>query len=239
MSLDLLSPIVSAGWDAFNGPLEGPDIDTLYDDIKGFPTVATGVLVASIAAMQSMAWLRPDGSRASPVEESAEWQRVHAMRPSLVWTAYRSPAGLHLDHAEIQYIVLARLESDVTEFARAFPAFGSWPAAAQAGACSMMWAMGSGFAASWPLWSAAARRLDWRACAADCEIRWQDNPGVRPRDMAQQALFLLAAGASSAEARAGWPVGPAADAAARALAAFDWDAAAATLRPESIPPPQG
>lgn len=87
----------------------------------------------------------------------------------------------------------------------------------------MAWAMGPGFPARWPHWSASATALDWRACAANCEIRWTDNPGVRPRDWVQRALFLEAAGIDPTEARQGWPEGPARDAALRALAA--WDAA--------------
>lgn len=217
MSLD---PTVRAAWDAFNGPLEGPDINTLYDDIKGLPTVATGILVDSITSMQSMAWLRSDGSRATPEEESAEWSRVRAMRPALVWSAYRSPTGLHLAPDEIQRIVTARLDADVEELARVFSDFATWPWQAQAATCSMAWALGAGFSSSWPHWTMAALAQHWDECAANCEIQWSNNPGVRPRDLAQRSLFLLASGMTPDDARASWPSGPASDAAARALAGF-------------------
>lgn len=220
-----LDPRVRAGWDALNGPLEGDDITTLYLDTRGLPTVATGVLVASIAAMQALAWLRADGSLATPEEKAAEWERAHAMRPALIWTAYRSPAGLHLPHDEIVRIVLERLDADVELLATRWPGIPSWPYQAQAGLAALAWACGAGSqppgvcsAAEWPRLHAALDAGDWRGAAAAGQLTWANNPGVRPRDMAVSALFLLASGATWDEARAGWPAGPSAEVAARALA---------------------
>ena len=220
---------VRAAWVAFNTPLEAL-VHELYDDIRGLPTVADGILVPSVAAAQAMRWLRPDGSPASPEEVAAEWHRVDAMPRAMVWWRYESPTGLHLDDEELERVTLVRFDADLDALTRAFPGLPTWPWEAVAAALSMAWAMGPGFPPSWPIWSTAARRAslptaslsDWRACAADCEIRWRDNPGVRPRDLAQQALFLLAAGASPEEARAAWPAGPSSDAAAKALSALGY-----------------
>lgn len=204
---------------AFNTPLEA-EVPTLYDDIKGLPTVADGILVPNVAAAVAMRWLRPDGSLASPDEIAAEWYRVQSMQKAMAWWKYQSPTGLHLGPDELERVTLARFDDDIAILTKTFPALLSWPWQAIAGAMSMAWAMGPGFPASWLLWSSAARNMAWMSCAADCEIRWKDNPGVRPRDFAQQALFLMAAGDTPDEARRSWPAGPAADAAGKALDAI-------------------
>jgi len=221
----MIDPRIRTNWDAFNGPLEGPDVDTLYLDTRGLPTVATGVLVNSIIAMQSMAWVHADGTPASPDEEAAEWDRVREMRPALIWTAYRSPTGLHLPHDEITRIVLERLDSDVALLTRCWPDLPTWPWQAQAAVAALAWAVGAGSqppgvcsAQEWPHFHADLARQDWRACAVSGQLAWAGNAGVRPRDMAVSALFLLAAGMGWDQARAGWPAGPAMVAAEKALA---------------------
>lgn len=210
---------VRAAWLAYNTPLEGV-VHTLYSDVRGLPTVAVGALVSSVAVAQTMRWLRPDGHPASPEEIAAEWQRVKAMPKGLPWRRYKMPGALRLDVAEVERVTLVRFDANLEVLTRTFPALPAWPWQAAAGALSMAWALGAGFPLTWPRWTAAAQAGAWRACGADCEIRWRDNPGVRPRNLAQQALFLLAEGVSSAEARAAWPAGPSASTAARALTAF-------------------
>jgi hypothetical protein len=205
-----------------NTPLEGA-IDTLYRDIRGLVTTAAGILCDSPSAAAQFAWVRPDGQPAMSAEVNSDWHRVKNMPAGLLWSRYATPGALRLAPGELERITLDRLDADAAELKRHLPGLPSWPPAAQAATCSMAWAMGPGFPANWPHWTASAKALDWKACAANCEIRWSDNTGVRPRDWVQAALFLEAAGVDPDQARQGWPEGPARDAALRALAA--WDAA--------------
>lgn len=191
--VSLVDPRVRAGWLAFNAPFEGR-IDTLYQDTKGLVTTSVGILCDSVQACQAMTWTRRDGSTASPVEVAAEFHRVKALPPALVWTRYQSPVGLHLGPDELERVVLERLDADAVELARTFPAFASYPPPAQQALLSMAWAMGAGFPRTWPHLAASVRAEDWAACAANCEINAVGNPGVIPRSRAQQQLFLAAAG---------------------------------------------
>lgn len=232
----ILNPRVRAGWVAFNDPLEG-HVDSLYLDTKDLETTADGILCDSSAAAQAMAWLKSDGTPASPAEVDAEWHRVKAMRPGLVWSRYRVGGFLHLAPEELERVTLQRLDADAEILAASWPSFTSWPWQAQAAAAALAWGCGPGAqrpgltSPDWPYFHADVARRDWRACATSGQLSWTNgNAGVRPRDMAISALFLLAAGASWDEARAAWPADPVADVAAMALAGLglppdDFDAA--------------
>jgi GH24 family phage-related lysozyme (muramidase) len=221
-ALTVADPIRS-NWLAFSTCFEGVS-PHLYLDIRGLVTVAIGALVDSPSAAAALTgWDNPGGV-------VADWHRVKAMPAGLVWTRYAAPSSPRLTPEGVEAVTLERLELAAAVLARTFPDFPSWPWQAQAATLSMAWAMGPGFASSWPRWAAFARARDWRSCASDCEIRWQDNVGVRPRNWANAALFLLAAGATDEEARAGWPAGPSAEVAGKALDALLVEAAAPTPR---------
>ena len=57
----------------------------------------------------------------------------------------------------------------------------------------MAWALGAGFAAQWPNFSAAVRARDWASASAHCRMDETGNPGVKPRNDADQQLFRNAA----------------------------------------------
>ena len=223
------------GWGRFNEPLEG-HVDTLYLDTKGLETTADGILCDSPAAACAFAWLRPDGSPASPAEIVAEWNRVKAMRPGLVWTRYRIPSGLHLSADELERVVLARLLADVAVLLRRWPCLLTFPAAALAAIFSLTWGVGPGTSGAgltgptWPHFQAAVDQEDWRAAARAGVLSTVNNPGVAPRDLATAVLFYLAAGEELAAARSlaglvGGPGRPTAAAALTALEAFPFSAA--------------
>ena len=207
-------------WPAFSTPLEGC-VPHLYCDSLGFVTVAIGALVDSPGAAAALTgWDDPGGV-------VADWHRVKALyqpppaRP-LAFTHYAG--GPQLSAEGIAAVTEQRLDQAGTALAAVFPSFADWPAPAQAAALSLAWACGAGWPRSWPHLTASCLAGDWLAAAGNCEIRWSDNPGVRPRDWAQRALFLLAAGTPLDEALAGIPAGTSGDAARRALAAFPFAA---------------
>ncbi len=199
-------PSVRAGFPAFTSKFEGR-VPFMYLDIKGFVTCAVGNLIDPMALALPLPWLLPDDTAASQDQIAAEWERVKAMPAGLVASRYSSPSGLHLDDAGIDALVFAHLDADAQVLARTFPDFPTFPAAAQQAILSMSWAMGSGFPARWPLFSASVRAQDWRACAENCSISAVGNPGVVPRNDANKALFLQAAG--DADSGAGGDVPPA------------------------------
>jgi hypothetical protein len=221
----VISPIVRAGWCASQTPLEGC-VDHLYLDTHRppIPTTAIGCIVPTLASMLALPWLHGGGLAASPAATEAEWSRVTSMPGGLVASRYASADGLHLDGDAVAKLVVGRLDQDVVVLERRWPAFPSWPWQAQAALAMLAWAVGSGAAdagitgAEWPHLDAALDAQAWRDAAAAGQLRWSDNPGVRPRDIAVAALFLLAGGATDTEARAGWPQGPSSEAAERALA---------------------
>lgn len=227
----MISPIVRAAFAAFSTPLEGC-LSTLYRDIKGLETVAIGCLVASPGAAAALSGWDAPGA----VE--ADWYRVHAMPPGLEAHRYAAPSSPRLSAEGVAAVVGERLDADVLVIERRWPDFGAWSDAAQAAIASLIWAVGPGTSGSgltgpsWPHLGAlldaeeaavhrgAIDEQDWRGAAVAGQLAWQSNPGVRPRDMATAALFLLAAGVSLTEALAGIPAGPSGDAARLALAAF-------------------
>ena len=206
----IVDPRIRASWAAYSTPLEGC-VPHLYLDARGLVTVAIGALVDSpILAANLTGWDAPGAV-------VADWHRVKAMPPGLLWTHYASPGSPRLSLEGIAAVTTSRLDQAADQLARSFPDFYAWPAAAQAAALSLAWACGAGWPSSWPHLAASCRAGDWQAAASNCEIRSAGNPGVVPRNLCQRALFELAAGVSVEDALAGIPAGYTGDAARRAL----------------------
>lgn len=227
----MIDPTIRDRFASYSTPLEGC-VPHLYCDTKGLVTVAIGCLVDSPGAAAALTgWDNPGA-----VE--ADWHRVKAMPPGLVWTRYAALSSPRLSADGIAAVVADRLDADVAVLERRWPHLSSWPAPAQAAILSLAWAVGpgtTGSGVSGPTWphlgalldaeEAAAHRgaadaEDWLAAAVAGQLAWASNAGVRPRDFTIAALFRLADGQTLAEACAGWPAGSSADAARKALAAF-------------------
>jgi hypothetical protein len=56
----------------------------------------------------------------------------------------------------------------------------------------MAWAMGAGFPAHFPRFTAAIAAGDWATASDECRIDETGNPGVHLRNMANRALLLSA-----------------------------------------------
>lgn len=223
--MPLLSPAVRVAWCAYTRPLEGavlwPYLDTHAPPLV---TVGYGCALLSFGAFQICPWLTGSGELASSAEVLQAWATLTAMPGGLVASRYAYPGHLRLSQEDAEQTALARLDADVRVLAAYWPAWSSWPAEAQAALLSLAWAVGAGGVEAgltgprWPHLHAAVAAQDWRAAAAAGQLRWQDNPGVRPRDLTVETLFLLAAGVDPAEASATWPLGPSAVAAGKAMA---------------------
>ena len=189
-----LSPDVRAGFPAFTQRFEGR-VRWLYLDVKGLVTTAVGVLVDPVERAIGLSWRHDDGTLATEDEIRGEWSTVKAMPFGLRYAAefYRLHDGLSLSDVTIDALALSRLDADVALLERTFGDLTAWPSGAQTALCSMAWAMGAGFPATWPKFTAACRRGDWRGAAVECVI---PELGTKPdgRNAANVALFEAAAG---------------------------------------------
>lgn len=180
----------------FNEPLEGV-VPWMYLDVKGFVTVGVGNLLPDADAAAALPFF-PDGSPDAPAgddEKRQGWTDVHARQDlaRVGHRAFKTVCNLRLSADDIRALVDAKLLSNESILLRAFPGFPDWPADAQLGLLSMAWALGAAFPATWPRFSAACRALDFDGAAAECRMQETGNPGVVPRNNANQLLFRNAA----------------------------------------------
>lgn len=194
---------------AFNEPLEGV-VKFMYLDIKGLVTVGVGNLIDPINAALDLPFryknkpgVKNPGQLASRADIEAEWKLIKG-KPELAQKGHRACeplTSLELDNAAIDTLVNKRLTNNESFLKRqkAFKDFDQWPADAQLGLLSMAWAMGPGFAAGWPKFSAACEKMDFDAAAENCRMNETGNPGVAPRNRADKRLFQNAAAVIAGE----------------------------------------
>ena len=194
-----MQPAVRSAWRAFNQPLEGL-ASWMYLDIRGLVTTGMGNLIDPLPAALELNWRHEDDTLAEHDGVTAEWTRI---KGSVALArqgaqAARAIATLHLADADIDALILRRLDGDET-IVKAHPAFAGfdeWPADAQLGLMSMAWAMGAGFGPRFPHFSDACAARDFAAAAADCEMEARTNPGLVRRNAANRQAFLLATNAA-------------------------------------------
>jgi GH24 family phage-related lysozyme (muramidase) len=186
-----IAPSVLADWGEWTAQFEGR-VRTLYLDVKGLVTTGLGCLVDPVGLALALPWERADGTPADGAEVVADWHRVKALPPGLVFSRYVSSAALYLSNEAIDDLARSRLQQDADRLAFCFFDLATYPAPAQRALLSMAWAMGPGFPVTWPHFSAAVRARNWALASASCEIDSDGNPGVVPRNKANAALFLAA-----------------------------------------------
>jgi GH24 family phage-related lysozyme (muramidase) len=207
-----MKPSVRDAFTSFSERFEG-SVPHLYLDIKQIPTIAIGNAVFNpFQALRLPLVRNADGEPASDLEIIQEWRRLAPKVPPS--TAPGQPPGdqdpavsaeiarlghraakpytrLHLRPEGIAQVVTNKLLLDEVELKRRFPEFESWPADAQLATFSMAWACGPAF--KFPRLAAALRAKDFRAAALECHIEDSHNPGIRPRNAANVALYENAA----------------------------------------------
>lgn len=166
-------------------------VQWMYLDIKGLVTVGVGNLIDPEVSALSLPFVDHSGAKASAAQISAEWRKLKGM-PELAkkgHLACQAITELRLTDADIHTLVRQRLAANEVGLVKTFPEFQGWSADAQLGVLSMAWAMGSGFPAKWPKFKAACLARNWLAAAADCRMKEAGNPGIVPRNDANQRLF--------------------------------------------------
>ncbi len=189
-----MRPIVSATFPSWSAKFEG-STDWLYCDVLGLVTIGIGLLVDPEPCLSGLTFAHPDGSAASDEDVHEAWRMVKARQDLRLHGggAYAPVTRIRATKGSLDAMLVAKLSQMERGASKAFPEWDQWPAKAQLAAASMMWAAGPGIFAKFPHFSACARAQDWAGCAANCHIEDSQNPGLRPRNAANVALFLAAA----------------------------------------------
>lgn len=184
---------------SFSEQFEGR-VNHMYADVKGLVTIGIGNLIDPVKkAIEEHRRFGPfvhhdDGRPATELEVEAEWHKVKTT-PGLAqqgWRAAAQVAHLELTNASVDQMV-SQKQSEFTHGLRQTKEFADidqWPADAQLAILSMAWAMGWAFGPSWPNFRSACSAHDWKSAAANCRMRDSENPGLRPRNIANRVLFL-------------------------------------------------
>jgi GH24 family phage-related lysozyme (muramidase) len=191
-----MQPAVTQIFISFTNKFEGT-INYMYLDIKGGLTTGIGNLIDSVAAAQALPWLvNGSNAAASAAQVATEWNKVKNA-PGAAAGGARVTAPpftmLHLAPDAIQTLVTNKLNANAAAVKQnaSFASFDQWPADAQLGVMSMMWALG-GFSA-FPTFAKACAAQDWATAAQQCHLQDSNNPGVAPRNQADVLLFTNAA----------------------------------------------
>lgn len=184
---------------AFTSRFEGA-VPWMYLDVLGKLTTGIGNLIDSPADAQRLPWRHGlDGPHATPAEIAAAWQAVHARQDlkkigggQKIWGTL---TDLRLDADGIRQLVDGKLQANEAILRTRFPGYDSWPSDAQLGLLSMAWAMGPNF--KFPKFEAAVNQLvpDFRTAAGLSHMNTAGNPGLVPRNTANDSLFTSAADA--------------------------------------------
>lgn len=171
----------------------------MYLDVLGFVTTGVGNLIDPLRAAIYLPWMRADGTPAGPAQISQAWRTVKAQQQwkDMGGMAFASLTSIRLTEQAIDDLVHQKLMGIEANLKLRFPSWDEFPADAQMGIISMAWAMGEGF--HFPKFQAAAESMDWSTASEECKISETGNPGVKPRNIANKALFLSAASGGDPE----------------------------------------
>ena len=201
-----MRPAAEEAFPDFSTHLEGW-LGHPYLDVKGLVTVGVGFLAEPIERAQAMPFVHPDGTPATSGEIAYDWRKVKFSGMTGHPAAdFARLTTLRLTRDGVRQ-VMARLLRDQERILRArFPGWDDFPADAQLGIASMSWAMGPEFHfpkfqafvnASPPVWAVYETADDGTlritgGAALECLMNTVGNPGIVPRNTANQRLFLNA-----------------------------------------------
>jgi hypothetical protein len=176
----------------------------MYLDVKGLVTTGIGDLVDRPQDVLGLPWVHQrTGLAASSQEIAQAWATVKGATTmtQMGGGAFAALTDLRLTQDGVAHLVDMRLDSNNIYLAKRWPDFELWPADAQLGTHSIAWAAGPGWMA--PNFDRLARVQDWAGIAGPEGARgefWLNdvgNPGLRPRNLANKALFGNAAVSAS------------------------------------------
>jgi hypothetical protein len=210
---------------SFSREFEG-QVPHLYLDVLGLPTTGIGNLVNDVSSVTRLPWRVGEDGPLAPLAEILEHWNYLKSRQDLKTRHYKYAKDafmqrfghvLTLSNEAIDELVERRLGDFAEYSAKKWPNFQFFPADAQLGICSMLWALGS--LTKFPNCARLVSKEDWLGCAAGapakttdkgwqaasyaCKIKEEGNAGIIPRNKANVMLFRNAADS----VRYGLPVG--------------------------------
>lgn len=189
--------------DAFIGftvPLEGK-VAYMYVDVKGLITAGIGNLADPVSLALSMPWQK-DGRPATVAEIKADWTELKNADANGDYRKrhhrYAAPlTDVRLTDEGIEKLVLAKLDSNYEYLKKNhFPDLDNYSADAQLAILSIAWAAGPNWPrptkGGFPKTKLAILAGDWDFAAREGKINATGNPGVVPRNLANERMFLNA-----------------------------------------------
>ncbi len=194
-----MRPVVLAYLPVFNTKFESK-LDFMYldnhVDENGEPdplvTCGIGNLCEPIDVALRMAWVNPDGTPTSTNDIAAAWRAVKA-RTDLApggGAGFASVTTIRLSDRTVAGLESEQVDANERILRSYFPRWDSFPADAQLGIHSMAYAMGAGFPAGFPKFTAACNAGDWQTASVECRIN-RNAPAAR--NAADRLLFQNAA----------------------------------------------
>lgn len=186
---------------AWNAQFEG-SVNWMYLDIKGLVTSGVGNLMDPMIEALKWPWRNADGSIANGDDIIAEWQLVKAHQELAHQGARAAKAytKLHILDEAVTDLCVERAEG-ILAYLRQQPPYtqiDTWPAQAQLAILSMCWAAGEGaISRDFPHFARACALQKWHSAAFECLLDETGNPGLKPRNKANVALFQDAAQAAA------------------------------------------
>lgn len=186
-------PEVRAAFIAFTDKYEG-DCPFPYTDDVGLVTCCRGNLIdrglrrkaandpsgnTGPAPALAIQWVNTDGSLSSTQEIYDAWWTVKNAWPRVQSVACARLTTIRLTPEVSDAMTFSVLDEMWAQALKFFPDAESWPACAQMGLISLMWAMGEFFENEFPHFDAACRAQDWVTAAKECRMTKPPVPVAR------------------------------------------------------------
>ena len=183
-SVGLAFPSITAG-------LEGRTT-WMYRDVEGYVTTGAGNKIDPVGDALSLPW-EISGQPADEEQIVSGWRAVKAMSRGLVARMYASATPLRLTDDAVDDLVRDTMIWVDHSLANRFLMWETLPADAQLGTLLLAWADGaSGVEHNFPKFDAALIGGDFATCAIESHLDETGNPGLKPRNILTQKLFLAA-----------------------------------------------
>jgi GH24 family phage-related lysozyme (muramidase) len=169
-------------------------VNHMYLDVKGLVTIGIGNLIDPSRVALTLPFQCSNGSLATKEQIAFEWRKMKLNKQLAQQGAGAAGriASLHLSDEAISELVVTVLHRNDDALIHEIPAIRMWPADAQLAFHSMAWAMGTGFVHKFPRFIHSCLLQDWEKAASECLMKTAGNPGLIPRNRANQKLLLAA-----------------------------------------------
>lgn len=169
-------------------------VPTMYRDTVGRVTVGVGNMLSGVAdALKLPFRIQSSGDMAGEPAVRADYSRVLAMAFGHLPSFYAEDDALVLDQADIDALLLTRLQGFDAQLHQDFPDFDSYPEAAKLGLMDMVYNLGNEkLVDTYPHFDAAVRARNWTVASQEC-ARDSSVKAFAERNLWTHQQFLAAA----------------------------------------------